>query len=309
MDVLRRVRDIGPWLLMALVSVSSPALAQTDVSGVWGSTFHEDIGLRVDAAAAAGGIAGAGGPWFGDYTGLPINAAARLKGDSWDARINTAREHQTIVSPAAYWVYPGGGMRVSKIVDGATERLVAFTIYRAGMAGSTTRTIWMDGRPHPPEYAAHSWLGFSTGTWEGDVLTVETTHVKTGWIRRNGVPASDQATIRERFVRHGNYLTIIRVVNDPVYLEEPFMTSLSWILDPGLQLVEPTPSEIVDEIPGRPDAFVPHHLPGANDQLKEFAAQFGLPFEATRGGKETTYPEYQRTLKALMAKMPRAAAQ
>ena len=31
--------------------------------------------------------------------------------------------------------------------------------------------------------------------WEGPVLVVETDHLKSGWIRRNGVPASDQATV------------------------------------------------------------------------------------------------------------------
>jgi len=41
----------------------------------------------------------------------------------------------------------------------------------------------MDGRPHPPEYAAHTWQGFSTGKWDGDVLTVTTTHLKIGWIQ------------------------------------------------------------------------------------------------------------------------------
>jgi hypothetical protein len=296
------------WLLIAFVFLSSRAFAQTDLSGVWGSTLHEDIGLRLDERALAGGIAGAGGPHIGDYTGLPINDAARLMVDSWDARINTAREHQTIVQPAAYWVYAGGGLRISTVVDDPTQQVVAIKIYRAGLAGSTTRMIWMDGRPHPPEYAAHTWQGFSTGIWDGNILTVETTHLKAGWIRRNGVPASDRATLTEHIARHGNYLTIVRAVNDPIYLEEPFVITLSWILDLGLQLVEPEPSEIVDEIPGRPAAFVPHFLPGTNDQLKEFASEVGLPFEATRGGKETTYPEYQLTLKALMAKQPKVAA-
>jgi TPP-dependent trihydroxycyclohexane-1,2-dione (THcHDO) dehydratase len=48
--------------------------------------------------------------------------------------------------------------------------------------------------------------------------------------------------------------------------------------------------------------YVPHHLPGTNEQLKEFCERVGLPFEATRGGKATIYPEYQLTLKALMGK-------
>ena len=36
------------------------------------------------------------------------------------------------------------------------------------------RTIYMDGRPHPSENAPHTWQGFSTGEWEGDMLKVTT---------------------------------------------------------------------------------------------------------------------------------------
>ena len=51
------------------------------------------------------------------------------------------------------------------------------------------RTIWMDGRPHPPEYAPHTFMGFSTGEWNGDILTITTTHIKAGYFRRSGMPA------------------------------------------------------------------------------------------------------------------------
>ena len=75
----------------------------------------------------------------------------------------------------------------------------------------------MDGRPHPPEYAAHTWQGFSTGKWEGDMLTVTTTHLKIGWIRRNGIPRSDKAVLTEHWIRHDNNLTLVSIINDPVY--------------------------------------------------------------------------------------------
>jgi hypothetical protein len=152
--------------------------------------------------------------------------------------------------------------------------------------------IWMDGRPHPPEYAAHTWEGFSTGWWEGAMLTVTTTHVKAGYIQRNGVPASDRATITEHIVRHGDVLTIVSVVDDPIYLEEPFVRSTNWRLNLTQQL-DGVVSEIVDEVAGRPDGFVPHHLPGTNNWLKDAAREFGIPERALRGGRETTYPEYR----------------
>ena len=42
------------------------------------------------------------------------------------------------------------------------------------------RTIWMDGRARPPEYAGHSWQGFSLGKWEGDVMFLLQTGAVTG---------------------------------------------------------------------------------------------------------------------------------
>ena len=81
------------------------------------------------------------------------------------------------------------------------------------------RDIWLDGRAHPPEYAPHTWQGFSTARWDGSVLVVRTTHLKQGWVRRNGLFISDRATMEERFIRHGNYLTHVYLISDPVYLD------------------------------------------------------------------------------------------
>jgi hypothetical protein len=278
------VRTAGSFIVASCLLGGATAFAQADISGEWANLLHEDVNHRNDAVG--------GGPRIGDYTGLPINDAARLKADSWDASINTLRERQTIFAPAAYWARGGGGMRISKVVDDDTQQLIAYKIYRAGAGGSATRMIWMDGRPHPPEYAAHTWQGFSTGRWEGAMLTVRTTHVKAGWIQRNGVPASDRATIVEHMVRHGDVLTIVSVVDDPIYLEEPLVRSTNWIQNLRQQLAGVT-AEPVDEIAGRPDGFVPHHLPGTNPWLKDAAKEFGIPEEALRGGRKTTYPEYR----------------
>jgi hypothetical protein len=71
------------------------------------------------------------------------------------------------------------------------------------------RSIRMDGRPHPGPDAMHTAMGFSTGTWEGDILAVRTTHLKEGRIRRNGITRSDRATVTGHFIRHGNVLTLM----------------------------------------------------------------------------------------------------
>ena len=282
-------------VVSVLTLASGPAFAQNDISGEWAGLLHEDINHRNDALG--------GGPRIGDYTGLPINDAARARADAWDAAIYTLPEHQTIFAPGQYWARGGGGMRIQKVVDEATQQLIAYKIYRAGAGAGVTRMIWMDGRAAPTEYDAHTWQGFSRGFWDGAMLTVTTTHLKEGWIQRNGVPSSDRATITEHIVRHGDVLTIVSIVYDPVYLEEPFVRTTNWELDPR-QNIAPYPCQIVIEV-DRPQGTVPHHLPGANPFLNEFPAKYGLPAEATRGGAETMYPEYQvklQTMKKAAAK-------
>jgi hypothetical protein len=52
----------------------------------------------------------------------------------------------------------------------------------------------------------------------------------------------------------------------------------------------------------RPKGVIPHHLPGTNTFVKEFSQRYGVPYEATRGGPETMYPEYMKKLKGAVAK-------
>jgi len=82
-----------------------------------------------------------------------------------------------------------------------------------------------------------------------------------------------------------------------VYLSEPFIRTTDYELDLH-QHVPPYPCEMVAEVE-RPAGEVPHHLPGANDQLHEFSERYSIPFEATRGGAETMYPDYRKKLKTL----------
>src|SRR5688572_1957503 len=92
-----RIRRAALFFVFVTIGASGRGYAQIDLAGQWRPLLHEDIGHRLDEAAAAPGISGAGGPWIGDYTGLPINDAARFKAESWDPRIDSAREHQTIL--------------------------------------------------------------------------------------------------------------------------------------------------------------------------------------------------------------------
>jgi hypothetical protein len=130
------------------------------------------------------------------------------------------------------------------------------------------------------------------------MLKVTTTHLKEGWLRRNGLPRSDKATLVEYFIRSENYLTLVTVVTDPVYLTESFVRTSDWVLDTGLQL---SPFSCIPAIEiERPRGAVPHHLPGTNAFLEEYPQRHGLPPAAARGGAGTMYPEYALELRRLV---------
>jgi hypothetical protein len=274
------------FILLLAAASPPPAAAQADFSGQWAPLYHEDTIERLP------------GPELGDYTGLPLTDAARLRADSWDAdRISVVQEYQCRPHSSDYALRGLAPMRVWMEYDDM-QRLVAMHVYIA--AYENRRTIYLDGRPHPPEYAPHTFMGFSTGEWQGNMLVVRTTHLKANYLRRNGVPRSAKATFTEYWARHGDYLTITSVVDDPAMLTEPLVRSQSWFLDPG-QRAGLFPCEYAAEVPAPPGA-VPHYLPGTNPYLKEFAAWYNLPFEATRGTAESLYPEFRSKLGTYRAK-------
>jgi glyoxylase-like metal-dependent hydrolase (beta-lactamase superfamily II) len=139
-------------------------------------------------------------------------------------------------------------------------------------------------------------MGFSTGTWDGHTLTVKTTHLKQGWLRRNGVPESDLTTIWERFTRHGRNLVHTVIITDPVYLAEPHIRTTDFALSDADVPNWRWPCEYVEEITGRAKGDVPHYQPGENPYLQEFVDRTKAPAGAARGGPDTIYPEYQAKL-------------
>jgi hypothetical protein len=264
-----------------------PAWAQVDFSGEWAPRFWEDQPERVP------------GPEIGNFLGIPINDAARLRAMAWEASIQTLPEWQCRPHSADYiWRGPSN-LRIWKEVDPASRLITAF---HAEWLRSVDRAVYLDGRPHPPEGAMHTWAGFSTAKWDGDMLTVTTTHLKEGYLRRNGLPRSDKATLTEHWIRNGDFLTIVTTVTDPVYLAEPFIRTTDYELNVHQQ-IPPYPCGVVQEV-NRPRGVVPHLLPGTNSSLSEFATQFGLPLEATMGGPATMYPEFRDKLRNLPAARP-----
>jgi len=266
-----------------------------DISGDWSYIGHQDAAYTT----AFGAIA--------DYGGIPLNEAGRLFALAWDASRQTVRQHQCAGYGVPYVYFSPGNYRFWEERDPYTQKLIA--IHMWFQTSEVRRTVWMDGRPHPPAYAAHTFAGFSTGTWDRNVLTITTTHLKQAWLRGNGVPNSDEATVVEKLVRHGDRITVFTVMKDPVFLDEPYsktMINIRSIKDPTAWLYA---CEDGEEIVNRPDEKIPNYLFGKNPFLREYADKEGAPLLGTLGGGQTTHPEFAAKLKNRAASEAEAMAE
>ena len=271
-------------LVWLVASWSHPALAQLDVTGLWRPLPRNQDGSGMT----------------GDAAGVPVSAEGRWRAQSWSPDDFDVAEW---VCRPHVWDYslegPLSAMRLWTEVDRAAQRLVAYHGHINQQEQETT--IWMDGRPHPAANALHTWSGFSTGAWDGDVLVVTTTHLKEAYIRRSGLMRSDQATVRTRWRRIDGYLQATVIEYDPVYLAEPYIrTTMMWAADPAL-VMAPYPCEEATET-ALPRGTVPHFLPGQSPLpglAPALADRFGTPYEARLGGPATMYPEYIAKMKTL----------
>jgi hypothetical protein len=281
---MRIHRAAGLGLVAGLLWAGS-ASAQISLVGEWTGRYHEDQGDRVP------------GDVQGDFTGVPLNDAARRYADAFDVtRVNVLEEQcQPYNLPH---IYRGPlQFRIWEDKDPATQEIIAYRQYIGTYM--QYRTIWMDGREHPPEYAPHTNMGFSTGHWNGDTLTVTTTHIKKEFYRRSGIPSSDETTVVEHYIRHGDLLSHVMFIYDPVYLTEPYVNSEEFVLMDRGNTNWLYNCEYVMEVPMDKND-VPHYLPGENPFIEDFADKFGLPFEAVFAGAEAMYPEYMPHLEELI---------
>jgi glyoxylase-like metal-dependent hydrolase (beta-lactamase superfamily II) len=291
------VFSVSLWLVIGLLTSAGLADAQVDLSGNWATRQHED---QPDRGPGVG---------LGDYAGIPLTAAGRQWAESWDASRLTNYEHQCRVH-VVHYIYRGPlNVRIWEEKDPKTQDVIAIKHYISTY--EQTRTIWMDGRPHPPAWAPHTWMGFSTGRWDGDRLIVETTHIKQGWHRRNGVPASDQTTLTEYFIRHGSYFTLVQVIKDPVFLSEPMIKTVHFEVNPRSVPARNWlwPCQAVVEVATRSETDVPHYLPGKNPYLESSRKEMRLTMPGGEGGAPSIYPEWNSNRKqaqALYAEKPAA---
>lgn len=224
-------------LLMAGPATSQPPLggrggfaaqsprdaAPFDLTGQWVSIVNEDWRWRMLTAPP------------GDFPGLPLNQAGRQLANAWDPALDGACE--------AYGA--AGLMRMPtrlRIDWDGNDALVIATD-----AGRQTRRLEFSDDATP---GAPSLQGFSQAEWErpagarglfaprgggpgsapGGHLVVTTDNLLPGWLRRNGVPYSEATVMTEHFDRFpgpagDEWLMVTTIVDDPVYLSQPYITS------------------------------------------------------------------------------------
>ena len=269
---------VGLLLLSAVVPAT--ALGQLELAGSWAARNHEDL-------------AGDGFPV--DYTGMPLNEEGRTKALSYSESQLAMIERQCQGWPVFYMVQGPFGLQIWSETELIKGEVISWTI--GAWEDKPAMTIWMDGRPHPSPYALHTRSGFTTGRWEGNTLVATTTHMKAGFLRKIGPPNSDLATMTSRFMRHDDILTVLVVIEDSVYLEEP------WVLSKSFELsavpVSPIGPPCVSGFEGISlEASVPHYLPEENPFVDELTERYGIPREGVLGGSETIYPEFRRTIES-----------
>jgi hypothetical protein len=190
------------------------AAAAIDLTGTWVSVISEDWPQRMLP------------PRKGEYTRIPLTAAARTVADSWDpARDESAGEQCKGYTAASVTRMPGR-VRISWQDD--------YTMKMELEAGGQTRLFHF--RPGQPA-AEPSWQGYSAADWQytrqpprSGELRVITTRLRPGYLRKNGVPLSANTTVTEYYHRftapNGDvWLTVVTEVRDPDNLQQPYVQS------------------------------------------------------------------------------------
>ena len=208
------------------------AAAPIDLAGYWVSIVTEDWRWRMVT------------PPKGDYASVPLNAEGRKVADTWDpAKDEAAGEQCKSYGAAGLMRVPG---RIHILWENDT------TLHVDTDAGTQTR-IFHFGEQAPPSQAP-SWQGYAAARWEpmpagrgilgfpdqevpSGALKVVTTHLRPGYLRKNGVPYSENAELTEYYnaTREANgdqWLFVTTIVEDPKYLNQPFITSTHFKKEP-----------------------------------------------------------------------------
>ena len=237
LPVLAQQRTGGP-----AASQTARASAPFDLTGYWVSVVTEDWRYRMVT------------PTKGDYQSLPLRVEAARIADGWDPTADTAAGLQckSYGAPAV--------MRIPGRVHISWRDEIVLVIETD--AGTQTRVLnFRAGGAIGPR----SWQGSSTAVWEFPVrgaapvpqaggaagprpgtLKVRTTNLRAGYLRKNGVPYSQDAVLTEYFdytrLRGGDEMLVLTaIVEDPTYLTQPYIVSSQFKRQTDATGWDPTP--------------------------------------------------------------------
>jgi hypothetical protein len=116
-------------------------------------------------------------------------------------------------------------------------------------AHTTFRQVFLDGREHPND-PQPSWMGYSIGRWDADVLVVETVGFNDQtWLDGSGHPHSEAMRLTERFRRRDfGHMNIEVVIDDPKAYTRPLTYTQPQELLADTELLEYVCAENAKEI-------------------------------------------------------------
>lgn len=241
-----------PLLLILLISGPTAVLAQSaraaapvDLTGNWVSIVAEDWRWRMTT------------PLKGDAASIPYKLEARKVIDAWDPAKDEAAGLQCKAYGAPAVMRIPGRLRISW----QDENTLKIELDQ----GRQTRLFHFGAKPS--QMPAASWQGYSAARWEPAAplqgnglpvgisprfgahsrsLEVSTANLREGYLRRNGVPYSDKATVTEYYdlfqePTGETWFTVTTIVTDPVYLFTPFVTTTDFRKEPDGSKFTPVP--------------------------------------------------------------------
>jgi len=205
--------------------------APIDLTGYWVSYVTENWRYRMVTPAK------------GEYRRIPSSPAAVPIINAWDPAADERAGNQCKSYGAGALMSVPGRLHITW-QDADTLRIDTD-------AGMQTRLFHFS--PGASTSTTRSWQGESTATWEratgpdgGGSLRVVTTNLRAGYLRKNGVPYSERATVTEYFdiaplPDGGKLLLVMTVVEDPVYLNGPYVVSPHFKKEADGSKWDPTP--------------------------------------------------------------------
>ena len=207
------------------------AAAVVDLTGYWVSVVTEDWRYRMVTPAQ------------GDYQGVPLTPAAKKIADSWDPAKEAASGDQCKSYGAPAILRVPGRLHITW-QDDTTLKLETD-------AGQQTRLFHFGNWKSPG--GPKTLQGDSTAEWEGGgrgatdgSMKVTTTNLKGGFLRKNGVPYSENASVTEYYevVTQPDGSPLLEVTistTDPEYLRAPFVISSQFKKEPNEAKWKPSP--------------------------------------------------------------------